>query len=236
MREVDEAVRTDEALSAFRRFGIPVGILVFLGLAGFAAYLYMERSQESELEAQSVALVQAIDEFEEQNDDIADGKLVPLTQEGSPGIMASARMMRAGIALQDGRLDDAIALYDEISADETAPQPSRDAATLYSVTVQYDDLDPQEVIDRLGPLANPDNAFFGSAGELVAHAYLAQDRKEQAGPLLVQIAQAEDIPPSIQMRAAQLASAEGFDVIEEEDDAADEASSDAVAGEEEAAQ
>ena len=81
--------------------------------------------------------------------------------------------------------------------------------------MQFDDLDPQVVIDRLGPLAQADNAWFGSAGELVAMAYLEQDRAEQAGPLLVEIARNEDVPESLRARTRQLAGFLGYDAVED---------------------
>ncbi len=56
------------------------------------------------------------------------------------------------------------------------------------------------MIDRLGPLAVADSPWFGSAGELVAIAYLEQDKPEQAGPLLVAIAQDEEVPQPIRAR------------------------------------
>ena len=73
------------------------------------------------------------------------------------------------------------------------------------------------MIDRLGPLAQADSPYFGSAGELVAHAYLAQGKNDQAGPLLVAIAQSDDVPQPIRGRTRQLAGLLGFDAIEDVD-------------------
>ncbi len=217
MREVDEAVRTDQVSTAVRRYGLATGIVLLVALALFGSWLYWQRSQESALEAQSELLVTAIDELEAGNLDVADAELATIDSEISPGAMASANMLRAAIALEQGRKDDAIVFYDRVANNEGAPPPLRDASLIRSVAVQFDDLDPQEVIDRLGPLATADSAWFGSAGELVAHAYLAQDRTEQAGPLLVQIALDETVPDSLRARTRQLAGLLGYDAIEDVD-------------------
>jgi hypothetical protein len=62
------------------------------------------------------------------------------------------------------------------------------------------------------------NAWFGSAGELVANAYLDQGKPEQAGPLLVAIAQDETVPQSLRARMLQLAGRYGFDAIDDVDE------------------
>lgn len=218
MREVDEAVRQDEVSDFARKYGWPIGIAVVLGLAAFGGFLLWQDKSTEELEADSDAIIAAYDELEAGNADIADEELALIGEDSSVGAQAVAKLTRAAIALQEERIEDAVALYDEIASNEDVAQPLRDMATLRSVTAQYDTLDPQQVIDRLGPMANADHAFFGSAGELVAMAYLAQDKPEQAGPLLVEIAQHEDAPDSLRSRTRQLAGVLGYDAIEDVDE------------------
>ena len=216
MREVDEAVRQDEVSSFAKKWGWPLGIAFGLGLAGFGGFLFWQGQTEAELETQSEAFVLAIDELEAGNTDIADGELA-LLAEGEGGVATMAAMLRAGIAIEAERPADAVAIYDEVSANPDVPAELRDVATIRSVTVQFDDLDPQEVIDRVGPLAVPDNDFYGSAGELVAHAYLAQGKEDEAGALLLDLSRNEDVPQSIRGRARQLAGLLGVDAIEDVD-------------------
>ncbi len=214
MREVDEAVRQDEVAGFAKKWGWPLGIAFGLGLAGFGGFLFWQGQTEDELESQSEALVQAIDELEAGNIDIADGELA-LLAEGEGGVATMAAMLRAGIAIEAERPADAVAIYEEVIAKPDVPAELRDVATIRSVTVQFDDLDPQEVIDRVGPLAVPDNDFYGSAGELVAHAYLAQGKEAEAGALLADLVQNEDVPQSIRGRARQLAGTLGVDTIDD---------------------
>ncbi len=215
MREVDEAVRQDQFGDIMRRYGVLIGAVVVLGLGAFGGYLFWQNQQESELESYSEQLVQAFDELEAGNFDTADSELAAIAANGGPGAASAARMAQAGIALNAGRDEDAVALYDTVAADEAAPPALRDLAKIRSVAVQFDDLDPQVVIDRIGPLAQADNAWFGSAGELVAMAYLEQGREEQAGPLLVEISKNEDVPESLRARTRQLAGFLGYDAIED---------------------
>ncbi|TIX50544.1 tetratricopeptide repeat protein [Alteraurantiacibacter aquimixticola] len=215
MREVDEAVRTDDVTNAVRRFGLPVGIALVLGLAAFGGWLWWDRQQEGALEGQSELIIQAMDELQGGNLSQADEELAMVDGETSPGALASANMIRAAIALDEGRTDDAVAFYEQVVRNEGAPPPMRDAALVRLVGANYDNMDPQEVIDRLGPLAVAGNPWFGSAGELVVHAYLDQDKVDQAGPLMIEIAQNEDVPATIAARIRQLAGRYGFDAIDD---------------------
>lgn len=216
MREVDEAVRQDEVTDFAKKYGIPLAIGFILILAAYGAFLFWQRSSEAGMEERSETLVLAIDELEAGNVAIADGELAQLS-DGDDGAAAAAAMLRAGIALQQDRQQDAVALFDQVANNEELPDELRDIAAIRSVSAQFDELEPQQVIDRLGPLAQPDNPYYGSAGELVAHAYLAQGQQDQAGPLLVAISRNEDVASSIRGRTRQLAGLLGFDAIEDVD-------------------
>jgi len=216
MREVDEAVRQDEVGDFAKKYGWPIGIVFVLAMAAFGGFLLWQDSSEDDLEAQSEQLVQAIDELEAGNTDIADDELA-LLAEGEGGSAAMATLLRGGIALERGDSETAAAMFDTVANDTDMPRELRDIATIRSVTARYDEMDPQEVLDRVGPLAVPDNAYYGSAGELVAHAYLAQNKNDEAGALLVDIAGSDDVPDSIRSRARQLAGLLGFDAIEDVD-------------------
>lgn len=230
MREVDEAVRHDEFGDAARRFGPIIGVVLALALAGFGGWLFWDNNRESELEQSSEQLIQAYDELEAGNLEAADEEFAAIAASGGPGAANAARMAQAGIALAAGRDDDAVALYDAIANDAEAPPVMRDLASIRSVAVQYDDMEPQAVIDRLGPLAQVENDWFGSAGELVAMAYLAQGREEQAGPLMVEISKSEDVPESLRARMRQMAGFLGYDAIEDVDEMMAEIDAGAGAG------
>lgn len=215
MREVDDAVRQDQVGSFAKTYGWPVGIGIAAGLAIFGGWLFWDDRAEGQLEANSEQFVTAVDELEGGNLTIADRELAPLAQDNGVGMEASARLIQAGIALQEGRGEEAIALYNQVAEGAGTPGPYKDLATIRAVTAQFDDLDPQIVIDRLGPMAVADNPWFGSAGELVALAYLEQGKDDLAGPILAEIAKDDSVPESLRARARQLSGILGFDAVED---------------------
>ena len=73
------------------------------------------------------------------------------------------------------------------------------------------------MITRLKPLAVPGNPYFGSAGEMVAMAYLEQGKRQEAGTLFSSIAKDENVPDGLRSRSRQMAGLLGVDAIEDVD-------------------
>jgi hypothetical protein len=215
MREVDEAVRHDEVSTFARKYGLMLGIGVVLALLAFGGYLLWQNNAESRMEEGSEQLTAALDELEGGNLALADTELTAVAAGDSKAAAALAVMVRGGIAMEQDRRADAAALFTTVADNAELPSELRDLAAIRLMGAQFDDVDPQVVIERLGPLAVPGNPYYGSAGELVAFAYLAQEKPREAGPLLVAIAKNDDVPQTIRARTRQLAGLLGFDAIED---------------------
>jgi hypothetical protein len=216
LREVDDAVRQDQLGSAVKRYGWAIAGVLVLGLGAFGGWLYWSAHSEGRIEERSEKLVAAFDQLQAGQIEQAKGSLTALS-EGSTATAISARLARAGIALRDNRQDEALKLYESIASDAGAPKPYRDLAAIRAVAIQFDKLDPQAVIDRLKPLATPGNPWFGSAGELVAMAYMKQGKRDLAGPLFAAIAKDEDVPQTLRSRTRQLAGLLGYDAVTDVD-------------------
>lgn len=216
MREVDDAVRQDQLEGFFSRYGKLVIGLVLLGLLAFGGWLYWDHRQTKAAEANAEAFVQAMDSLQANNPDEAKTKLQAIVAAGgSDANVTSARLLLAGIAMQQNKKADALKMYREVSADAKAPQPMRDLATVRTVAADFDAMKPQDVVDRLKPLATPGNAWFGVAAEMVGMAYLKQGKDEQAGPLFAAIAKDETVESGLRSRARQLAAVLGVDALED---------------------
>lgn len=215
LREVDEALRQDEMLGAFKRYGLPAAGGIALGLAALAGYLWWNGSQTAKAGERGEQFTLALDRIEAGHLDGGDKQLVPLAKESADGMKAAAKLMRAGVALEQGRPGDAAKLFAEVAADDAAPKPFRDVATIREVAVKFDTMPPQQVVDRLKPLAVPGNPWFGNAGELLGIAYLKQGKEELAGPLFAAIARDKQAPESLRARARQMAGLLGVDAIDD---------------------
>lgn len=211
LREVDDALREDELKSILTRYGKPIGGAILAGLLALAGYLWWDNSNKQAAGERSEQAIIALDKLEAGNAAAALADLEPLTREGSDGNKAAAAMTRAAILVQQGKAEDGAKAFAAIAADSAVPQAYRDLATIREVSIRFDAMPPQQVIDRLKPLAVPGNAWFGSAGELVGMAYLKQGKPDQAGPLFAAIGKNTDVPQTLRSRMRQVAGQLGYD-------------------------
>ena len=218
MREIDDAVREDQYREFGEKYGKPLIAAVVLGLAGFGGYLYWDGQREAEMEADSEALTAVLDQAEAGNFDSANSSAAALAGQSEGAAKAAAMLTQAGIAMDQERVSDAVALYAQVAADESAPPVLRDLALIREMAASFDTRDPAEVVAKLTPLAVPGNPWFGSAGELVAMAHAEQGNSEQAGTLFGEIARNEDVPETLRARVRQMAGLMGVDAIEDADE------------------
>ena len=222
LREVDAAVRQDQYADAAKRYGRPALAGLAIGLALFGGYLFWDSRQTAAREKDSEALVRALDQVEGGNLASSEAALNALIANGGSGAQAAARMLKAGVAMEQNKPLEAAKLYDAVAGNGEAPQALRDLATIRAVAARYDTLKPADVIARLKPLAVPGNPWFGPAGELVAMAYLDQGKSAEAGALFGAIAKHDDTPETLKSRTRQMAGLLGVDAIEDVDTVIDQ--------------
>lgn len=215
LREVDDALRQDQALDMARRYGLPVGIAIVLGLAALAGWLGWNWYTAKQAGERAERYILALDQLGSGSPDAAAKDMVPLTTEGSSASRAVAALTRAAIQLGEGKKAEAIKGFAAIAADPQVPAPYRNLALVREVSTNFDAMAPQDVVARLKPLAVPGNPWFGSAGELVAMAYLKQNQPQLAGALFGAMAKDDGVPDSLRARARQFAAQLGVDTSDD---------------------
>ncbi len=228
MREIDDAVRQDQFSDFAKTYGKPLLAILVAGLVGFGGYLFWQTQSEKSLEERSEKLVAALDQAQAGNFDSAETAAAALVEEGDGGAAISAQMLRASVAMDQGKPQEAAELFASVAANEDAPEVLRNIAMIRAMTANFDDRDPQEVVDAMLPLAVPGEPFFGSAGELVAMAYLEQDKTDEAGAMFGEIARSDDVPETLRARSRQMAGLLGVDAIEDVEELLEEQSVDAA--------
>lgn len=213
MREVDEAVRQDQLLTFWQRYGRLTLAAIILGLAAFGGWLYWQHYSKTQSEAVSEKMDAVL--ITAAGGGTPDAKeLDALADASQPGYRASALLTKAGLAARKGDSKAAIAAYAAIAADSKLDQPYRDLALIRQTALEFDTLKPQQVVDRLKPLAIEGAPWFGSAGELVALAYVKMNKTDLAGPMFAAMAKDANVPESIRSRARQMAGVMGIDAVE----------------------
>lgn len=218
LREVDEEYRRDQAMHILRNYGRWILGAVVLGLIAFGGWLYWQHYSAQKAGTQGEQFDAAMRLVEESKADKALPELDKIAT-GGEGYAAMARIAQGNLLLQKNDAKGAAAKFAEVANDAKFEQPYRDLALIRQTVAEYDSLKPQVVIDRLKGLTNPNSPWLGTAGELVAAAYLKAGNKAEAGRLYGQIAQGgEKVPESIRQRAVQLAGVLGVDAIDQSKD------------------
>jgi hypothetical protein len=211
VREVDENLRRDQLRDFLKAYGSWLVAAVVLFLVASGGFIWWKQNQQQRSEAQVEELAQIYKDIGSGNTARAPQQLDALSQSGSKAVRASALFTRAALALQQNDVKLAIGTYKSIAADDSLPDPYRHAALIRQTALEFDQLQPQEVIARLQPLAKPGEPWFGTAGEMTALAMIKQGKSQEAGQLYAAIAKDTGVPQSIRARAVQLAGSLGVD-------------------------
>lgn len=219
VREVDEEYRLSQVLGFWKQYGkIVIGVLV-VALLAVGGVLYFRHLTDSASGSQGRQFDEAMRNISERNEAKAAPEFRKLATTGNPGYSAMARFAEAELMVQKKDVKGAAARFAEIAADASLPQPYRDRATVQQTLIEFDTMKPEAVIDRLKTLAVPESPWFGSAGEMVAAAYLKMGRRDAAAKLYGQIGQSSGtIPDSIRQRAIQMAGTLGVDASQRPED------------------
>lgn len=211
LREVEENYRRDRLESFAKRYGVWIGAAVVLFLVAVGGFLYWQNEQRKERADQSVELSRIYTDIAAEKMDNVPQRLEALSNSGSDVVRASALLTQAAIALERNDRAGAIARYAAIAEDDGLSDAYRHLATIRRTSIEFDQLRPEEVIARLQPIAEAGQPYFGSAGELIALAYLRQGQNGAAGRTFAAIAADQQVPESIRSRAVQIAGTLGVD-------------------------
>ena len=211
LQEVEENYRRDQVRDFFQNYLKWLIAAVVVLLAAVGGWLYWQDRQEKQVERQSEEFSGVIDNIVAENFAAVPQRLDGLAQADNDVLRASALLTRAAVAVERGDRPTALARYRAVMEDDGLPQAYRDIATIRLTALEFDTIQPQQVIARLEPLAKAGNPWFGSAGELTAMAYLKQNQRARAGQLFAAIAADTQVPETMRSRAVQIAGSLGVD-------------------------
>ncbi len=216
-REVDEELRRDQLKTTWERYGKWIIAGIVLLLAAIAGYLYWQQQRQEQAGKKGEELTAIFDQIEAGKVKGIEPKLDAVAKDGGPGYRAAALLTKADVAIVQGNVPAAVAAFKQVAEDDALPAPYRELALIRQTAAEYDSLQPGVVIQRLQPLAVADNPWFGSAGEMVALAYLKQQKPAEAARIFAAMAKDQSIPASIRSRAVQMAGALGVDAVQQTD-------------------
>jgi hypothetical protein len=211
VREVDENLRRDRLRDFFKQnTGWLIGGLV-LFLAASAGTIWYQQHRERLAEQHVEQLAQIYKDIGVGNLSKVAPQLDDLSNSESKAVRATALFTRAAFAVEQNDQKLAVSTYQKIANDSSLPDAYRNAALIRETALEFDQLQPQQVIARLEPLTKAGNPWFGSAGEMTALALIKQGKSGEAGQLFAAIAKDKDVPQSIRERSIQISGSLGVD-------------------------
>ena len=211
VREVDENLRRDRVQDFFKDNGtwIAIGLVLFLAACGGIIWYQQHKVQRAEAHVEQLA--QIYKDIGTGNNAKVPQQLDDLANSSSKAVSATALFARAAFALQQNDQKLALATYKKVAEDSSLPDAYRNAALIRETAIEFDHLQPQQVIARLEPLTKAGNPWFGSAGEMTALALIKQGKNKEAGQLFASIAKDKDAPSAVRNRSVQIAGSLGVD-------------------------
>jgi len=217
IREVDEEVRREQTAKLARRYGVIVGVIVVLALGAFGGTLWWRSHQAAVAAERGDTFMAAMASISGGKDDDAKKQLAAIAGSEAEGYAPLSRMLQADLLVRERKDKEGADAFLKLSQDGSVPQPLRDVALVRATTIQFDTLPPQQVIDRLKPLAQTGNPWFGSAGEMTGLAWMKLNQPKKAGELFVSMTKDKSVPASLRMRVGQLAADLGYEAVQPQD-------------------
>jgi hypothetical protein len=216
-REVDEELRRDQLASVWKRYGWAIvgGIVLLLAIIG--GVIWWQNHKQARAGEQGEILTGVFADIQGGKTNTVAPRLDQLAEEGTPGYRAAALLTKADVAIQSNNDAAAIAAFKAIAENDEFAEPYRHLALIRQTAIEFDRLPPSQVIQRLQPLAQAGNPWFGSAGELVGLAYLKQQQPAQAARIFAAMANDKTLARSLRSRAVQMAGALGVDATQDAD-------------------
>ena len=198
--EVSEDLRAERARRLLQRYGFLLVVVVVLVVAGVAGWQVWQSRQRAAREAVATRFLAATEPKAAQSLETFSA----IAKDGPSGYRALARLREAAAKASAGDLPAALALWDQISADEQADRSLRRVADMLWVQHQVDTGEPALVEGRIQPLAAPGEPWRPLA--LEARAWLRLRTGDAAGAeaTLREIVAIPSAPPGVRARATGL--------------------------------
>jgi hypothetical protein len=164
-REVDEEVRQDQYKKIWKQYGnyfTVAAVAVVLLVAGFKGWQYWQLSQA---EKAARVYADAVTKLDEGKTADADAAFAAIDHKGYAKL---GNLRRAAALANQGKTDEAVALYDALADDQNSEQSIRDLARVRAGYILVDKLAPAELINRLGAFDNEGSPWRGPAREIFA--------------------------------------------------------------------
>lgn len=206
LQEIEQDLRAERLQALWKRYGkwlIVVIVAIVLGTVGFVAWRQWDAERRA---AQQAELTAALQLMEAGKLDDAIAALANLSGHAVPIYAALADLNRAALLSSQGKIPQALTLYDTIAENSRTPDFFRDEARLFSAWQRLSLEKPDKIEQRLQPLLTKDHPLRFSAREILALSYAQAKDTANARKFLVANRDDSEAPIALHERMKQLLS------------------------------
>lgn|SRR5690554_5527245 len=204
IREVNEELRQDQFKALWNRYGtliIGVAVAVVLATAAYVGYKYWTTNRANQA---GDTFAQALDLAAEGKSDEALAQLSELRENGPGTYPVLAQLREATLLADEGKATEAVAAFDAVANNSSAPAALRDMARLRSGLLLVDHGSYADVSARVEQLTSDSNPVRHSAREVLALSAWKEGNRDTALSLFGQIIDDGDAPAGVRQRAEMM--------------------------------
>jgi hypothetical protein len=203
--EVDEDLRADQARALLRRYGGLLVLAMLLTLVGVGAYHMYQERQEAAAEAVAAKFLAAQNEAAKKipPKSLPD-QFAAIAATAPDGYRTLARLQLGVLEWNSNQHGKAIADWQAVIDDSSAPPLLRDLATLTSVQYQLDTANPQTLKSMLLPLVQGAGRYRPIAAQLTALLDVRLGRTKEASEIVKSLVQDPQVPNGIRETSQDL--------------------------------
>ncbi len=204
IREVNEELRQDQFKALWNRYGtliIGVAVAVVLATAAYVGNKYWTPNRANQA---GDTFAQALDLAAEGKSDEALAQLSELRENGPGTYPVLAQLREATLLADEGKATEAVAAFDAVANNSSAPAALRDMARLRSGLLLVDHGSYADVSARVEQLTSDSNPVRHSAREVLALSAWKEGNRDTALSLFGQIIDDGDAPAGVRQRAEMM--------------------------------
>ena len=206
-REVDEDVRQEQLTDFLRDYWIKIVAVIVVLIAAYAAINYWQSQQQQDVADASDAFNIAMVQLEADNAAAAISGFASVRAErglDDYGLLASFRQAEA--LIQQGKVNDAVGIYDEISDGSGVDSFLQDLANFYAGAALVGGDRVDEGMKRLDSLAADNGPLRHSALEMKAYSLFSAGKLDEARDIFTMLQSEAPEGTGFEGRAAQMLS------------------------------
>lgn len=206
IREVSEEVKNDNLKQMWEKYGIYIILLVVLSILGAVSYEGFKSWQKKRSETWSDTYAYALNLENQGKYDESLEVLEKMEQTGGNIYSNIAKLQTTNILFEQGKIDDAVDILEEIVADKSINKKLRDVSAIKLASYKLDSGSYEEIETLLKPLIEENGSWTNIAKEMMAMAAIREGNIEAGRTLYGELLNTPNLPEALKMRVQDMLS------------------------------